>query len=55
MRTNAEIQAEADKVDELLMRPTMTMFEQTSLEAMQNALQWVLGVYADTPAQRLDA
>ena len=54
MKTREEIQAEADKVDELLNRPVIPMYEQTALEAMQQALQWALGVYTETPTSTLE-
>lgn len=53
-KTFDEIQVEADKVDTLLQTGLAEGDELVTLEAYQNALQWVLGAYSDTPTSRLD-
>jgi hypothetical protein len=52
MLNQATIQAEADKVDALLnSTEPMPMYDITRLEGVQAALQWVLGVYSNSPTQ----
>lgn len=52
MRDKAIIEAELEKIDALLAAPVLDMATQTSLEAYQNALGWVLGFYEESPSQR---
>jgi hypothetical protein len=52
-KTEAEIQAEFDKVEKLCERPASQEIHDLR-DAVKDALGWILGIYEESPSEKLD-